>query len=132
MATFYQGARFLVVPSKWFEGCPLVVSEAMGHSLPVVASRIGALPEFVEERVTGLLFDPGNAVDLAQKISTLWNDPPQCRQLGDAGRRKAAQQYNEAHYYAQLMSIYGQAIELLRQPQATAKVAGDTRFGLSA
>ena len=52
MATFYQDSRFLIVPSKWFEGCPLVVSEAMSHGLPVIASRIGGLPEFVEDGVT--------------------------------------------------------------------------------
>ena len=96
---FIRLARFLVVPSKWFEGCPLVVSEAMSHGLPVIASRIGGLPEFVEDGVTGLLFEPGNAVELADKIRTLWEDPGFVRAMGRAGRQKAEREYNEEAYY---------------------------------
>ncbi len=112
MASFYQGARFLVVPSMWFEGCPLVVSEAMSHGLPVIASRIGGLPEFVEDGVTGLLFEPGNAAELADKIHMLWENPDLCRRLGEAGRKKANREYGAETYYQRLMSIYDKAIEL--------------------
>ena len=112
MAAFYRGARFLVVPSKWFEGCPLVVSEAMSHGLPVIASRIGGLPEFVEEGVTGLLFEPGNVAELADKIRLLWGNPDLCRRMGAAGRQKASREYNEEVYYQRLMSVYDKAIEL--------------------
>jgi glycosyltransferase involved in cell wall biosynthesis len=119
MAAFYRGARFLVVPSKWFEGCPLVVSEAMSHGLPVIASRIGGLPEFVEEGVTGLLFEPGNVAELADKIRLLWGNPDLCRRMGAAGRQKASREYNEEVYYRRLIAIYAQAIELnVRQLQS--------------
>jgi glycosyltransferase involved in cell wall biosynthesis len=111
MAAFYQGARFLVVPSRWFEGCPLVVSEAMSHGLPVIASRIGGLPEFVEDGVTGLLFEPGNVDDLTAKVRLLWSNADLCRRLGEAGRDKASRQYGEEAYYQGLMSIYERAIE---------------------
>ena len=110
MAAFYCGARFLVVPSTWYEGCPLVVSEAMSHGLPVIASRIGGLPEFVEDGVTGLLFEPGNAGDLTDKIRSLWESPALCRQMGEAGRKRASHEYSEEAYYQRLMSIYDRAI----------------------
>jgi glycosyltransferase involved in cell wall biosynthesis len=112
LAEFYRNSRFLVVPSRWFEGCPLVVSEAMSHGLPVIASRIGGLPEFVDDGVTGLLFEPGNVAELTDKIRLLWNDPELCRRMGEAGRAKACRAYNEDVYYGNLMSIYNQAIEL--------------------
>lgn len=112
MAAFYREARFLVVPSKWFEGCPLVVSEAMSHGLPVVASRIGGLPEFVEEGTTGYLFEPGNAGELTDRIRSLWADPEHGQRLGEAGRQKAIREYDEQRYYERLMSIYHRAIEL--------------------
>ena len=115
MAAFYKGARFLVVPSKWFEGCPLVVLEAMSHGLPVIASRIGGLPEFVEDGVTGLLFEPGNASELADKIRLLWSDPELCRRMGAAGRKKALREYNEEVYYQGLTAIYDQAIDFNAQ-----------------
>ena len=111
MAAFYQGSRFLVVPSRWFEGCPLVVSEAMSHGLPVIASRIGGLPEFVEDGVTGLLFEPGNVTELADRIRLLWGNPDLCSRMGEAGRKKARQEYHEEVYYERLMSIYDKAIE---------------------
>ncbi|HZZ30146.1 MAG TPA: glycosyltransferase family 4 protein [Pirellulales bacterium] len=114
MAAFYAGARFLIVPSKWYEGCPLVVSEGMSQSLPVIASRIGGLPEFVDDGVTGLLFEPGNSVELAERIRLLWGNPDLCLQMGTAGRRKASQEYNENLYYERLMSIYREALKLAR------------------
>ena len=115
MAAFYRGARFLVVPSRWFEGCPLVVSEAMSHGLPVIASRIGGLPEFVEDGVTGLLFEPGNVDDLAGKIRQLWDHPDLCRRMGEAGRNKAKLEYGEETYYRRLMSIYDRATEIQKR-----------------
>ncbi len=120
MGAFYRGARFLVVPSKWFEGCPLVVSEAMSHGLPVIASRIGGLPEFVEDGVTGLLFEPGNASQLAERIRLLWDNPQLCRQMGAAGREKALRQYNEQLYYERLMAIYDSAIALTARREGSA------------
>lgn len=112
MTTFYQNARFLVVPSKCFEGCPLVVSEAMSQGLPIIASRIGGLPELVDDGVTGWLFEPGNAEELAQKIRLLWDDPDLCRRMGRAGREKAQREYSEDVYYERLTAAYARAMEL--------------------
>jgi glycosyltransferase involved in cell wall biosynthesis len=111
VAEEYRRARFLVVPSRWFEGCPLVIPEAMSHGLPVVASRIGGLPELVDDGVTGLLFEPGDANDLAIKMRSLWDDPSRCREMGQAGRRKALEEHSEAVYWDRLKSIYLAAAE---------------------
>jgi len=71
LSDFYREARMLVVPSTWFETFGIVAGEAMNHRLPVVASDIGALAEVVEDGVTGLLFETGNAVELADRLTTL-------------------------------------------------------------
>ncbi len=112
MAEFYRNARFLVVPSICYETFGLVVAEAMSHSLPVIASRIGALPEIVEDSVTGLLFEPGNPEELADKMRLLWENPNLCRQMGKAGRQKVIREYSEDIYYDRLMAIYQKAIEI--------------------
>lgn len=112
VAAAYRKARFLVVPSRWFEGCPLVISEAMSHGLPVIASRIGGLPELVDDGVTGLLFEPGNAEELAKKMRMLWNDADRCRQMGEAGRHKAVREYSEDAYWIRLEEIYLTAQQL--------------------
>ncbi len=87
----------------------------MMHGLPVIASRIGGLGELVEEGKTGLLFEPGNANDLASKINMLWNNPKLCNTMGQAGRAKAMQEYSEPAYTKGLMEIYQQAINRARQ-----------------
>ncbi len=112
MAAFYRGARFLVLPSKWFEVCPMVIIEAMSHGLPVIASRIGGIPEIVEDGVTGFLFEPGNAKELAEKMKLLWENTDLCRQMGKAGREKAIREYSEDVYYERLMTVYKKAIEM--------------------
>jgi glycosyltransferase involved in cell wall biosynthesis len=119
MQPFYRQARFLVVPSKWFEGCPLVISEAMSNGLPVIASRIGGLGELVEDGVTGLLFEPGNTAELTAKIKQLWDSPELCRQMGMAGRAKAEREFSEKGYYQRLTAIYNRAIAMVTTPNAS-------------
>jgi glycosyltransferase involved in cell wall biosynthesis len=115
MAPFYRQARFLVLPTKCFEACPLVISEAMGHGLPVITSRIGGLADLVDDGRTGFLFEPGNAADLAEKIKRLWESPALCRQMGLAGRVKAEREFGEDAYYGRLMEIYDGAIAKVRR-----------------
>ncbi|MEZ4639904.1 MAG: glycosyltransferase family 4 protein [Caldilineaceae bacterium] len=65
----------LVVPSLWYENSPLVIQEAYGVGVPVVASRLGALPEKVKEDSTGRLFSPGDVDDLAAVLQDLVTHP---------------------------------------------------------
>jgi glycosyltransferase involved in cell wall biosynthesis len=66
------GARALVLPSRWFEGLPMVLVEALSCGLPVVVSDHGALPEIAGE--AGLTFEPGDIRDLARSLSRLEDD----------------------------------------------------------
>ena len=106
---FYAHARFLVVPSIYMETFGLVIVEAMLHGKPVIASRIGGIPEIVDDGETGILVEPGNATELADKIRYLWERPGLCREMGEAGRAKALQEYSEERYYERLMKVYEQA-----------------------
>lgn len=65
----------LVVPSTWYENSPLVIREAYGVGLPVIASRLGALAEKVQDGITGRLFDVGNSADLARVLQELIAQP---------------------------------------------------------
>lgn len=112
LGAFYGNARFSVVPSVCNEAFGIVVAEAMSHGLPVIASRIGAIPEIVEDGRTGLLFEPGNAYDLAEKMKLLWNNPELCRQMGRAGKEKVLREYSENVYYERLMGVYMKAMTI--------------------
>jgi glycosyltransferase involved in cell wall biosynthesis len=107
---FYGRSRFVVVPSVCFEQFPLALLEAMALGLPVIASRIGGLPEIVDECVTGSLFEPGNPVALIRELRRLWDDPQLCNRMGRAGQQKVIREYNEEVYFHNLMSVYQTAI----------------------
>ena len=94
LAAFYQDARMLVFPSLWYEGFPNAIGQAMASARPVIASRIGALPEIVEDNLTGLLFDPGNIPMLVERIQHLYDQPETCRDMGQAGRYKLDRDYH--------------------------------------
>jgi GT2 family glycosyltransferase/glycosyltransferase involved in cell wall biosynthesis len=65
----------LVVPSIWPETSPIVIREALSAGIPVVASRIGGIPETVQDGVNGLLFQPGDAADLHRVLSRFVDEP---------------------------------------------------------
>ena len=86
-------AEIFVFPTVWgTEGFGMVAAEAMACGVPVVASRIAAIPEVVLDEETGLLVEPGDPVDLASKLRLLLGDPSRRRSLGRAGT-KHVQQY---------------------------------------
>jgi glycosyltransferase involved in cell wall biosynthesis len=72
---FFRRIDALVVPSVWHEPCPLVIFEAFGNGVPVIASRRGGNTELVEDGRTGYLFDPDQAGELAGIITRLVADP---------------------------------------------------------
>jgi hypothetical protein len=63
------------VPSIWEENSPLVIREAFAAGVPVVASRIGGIPELIADEVNGLLFEPGNVDDLTRQLRRLTEEP---------------------------------------------------------
>ena len=111
---FFASARMIVLGSICYEGFPTVIIEAMLYGKPVVCSRIGGLPEIVEDGVTGLLFEPGNADDLAEKIRYLWDHPELCQKMGQTGREKVLREYSSEKYYERLIACYQKAVELRR------------------
>ena len=111
LADLYRNARLTVIPSICFETFGLVAIEAMSYGLPVIASRLGALQEIVDDGITGLLFEPGNVLDLVSKIQLLWDNPALCSELGAAAREKALSAYSEQLYFERLIGIYSTAIE---------------------
>jgi glycosyltransferase involved in cell wall biosynthesis len=110
LSEFFSNARFLVVPSRSYEMCPTVILEAMAMGLPIIASRIGGLPEIVQDGQTGLLFEPGNSEDLARKARLLWDNPEFCRKLGLSGREWVIRECREDIHIQRLMSVYDKAM----------------------
>lgn len=108
----------LVLPSIWYENFPRTLVEALACGLPIIASRIGALADLVEDGVTGLLFEPGNATDLAAKIGWARDNPDALRAMGRRARESYEEKFTAARNYAQLLSIYEDAILQARKDHA--------------
>jgi glycosyltransferase involved in cell wall biosynthesis len=99
-------ARFTVLPSEWYENFPFSILESLAAGKPVVASRIGGIPELIDEGQDGLLFTPGDADELAACLRRLWHDPRETQRMGLNGRRKALARYNPEHHYRRLYRLY--------------------------
>ena len=114
---FLRGARLLVAPSICYETFGMAVVEAMAHGLPVVASRIGGLPETVQDGATGLLCPPGDPSALADALRTLWAAPSRCRELGRCARDEAGRRFHPGRVFAALVGLYA----ALRHPSHPGK-----------
>jgi len=88
------------------EGIPLTVIEAMAAGLPVVATRVGGLPEVVEEGNSGLLAPAGNDAALAEKIVQLAEDRQRRQEMGRCGRQTALERFSEKQMHAQYERLY--------------------------
>jgi glycosyltransferase involved in cell wall biosynthesis len=105
-----KGARFAVVPSIWYEGFPMCIVESFACGTPVLCSRLGALPEIVEDHLTGLHFNPGDPQDLARTVDWAWSHSPELVKMGHAARRKYESAYTAKKNYGLLMGIYEHAL----------------------
>jgi glycosyltransferase involved in cell wall biosynthesis len=103
-------AAVLVVPSIWYEGFGLVVVEAYATGLPVIASRIGVLTETVRDGVTGRLFQPGDARDLAKTVFEVLGSSAQLRDLRVHARCEYEARYTSERNYDALIHIYRETL----------------------
>ena len=114
-----HAARWLVMPSIWYEGFPRTLVEAFAAGLPVIASRLGAMAALIRDGETGLLFEPGNAADLAVKLQWAEANPEQMEAMGRAARSEYEAHYTPEKNYAMLMEIYADAIEAEHRKRCT-------------
>jgi glycosyltransferase involved in cell wall biosynthesis len=86
----YEKTDVLILPSIWPENQPVSITEAMACGLPVIAARVGGIPELVDDGKTGYLFEAGNPKDLAHKMSVFLTDASKITQFGRNGFMKIA------------------------------------------
>ena len=104
-------SRLVVVPSVWYEVLGIVILEAYAIGRPVVASDIGGIPEVVAHGETGLLCNPGQADDLADKIDWTLSHPTQAAEMGGAARQRAEAHFGPQKHVQRLIEIYEAAIK---------------------
>jgi glycosyltransferase involved in cell wall biosynthesis len=102
---YLHGADVFVLPSA-AEACPMALLQAMACGVPVVATRVGGVPEIVRDGVDGVLVDPGDEDQLTAALALLVGDPALRRTLGRAGRARVAERFGIEHSVRSLVSIY--------------------------
>lgn len=109
-----------LVPSLCPDSCPTVAMEAMATGRPVVASRIGGLPDLVDDGETGFLIPPGDPEALRRALARLLADPDLRARMGEAARRKV-REFQASTVVARIEGLYG---DLLRsRPHVGASTA---------
>ena len=103
-------ARLLIFPSECYESFPTVIIESFACGTPVVASRVGAASEIVEDGRTGIHFTAGSSTDLAAKVEWSWNHLETVEEMGQRARQEFEQRYTAVQNYHALMRIYRSAM----------------------
>jgi glycosyltransferase involved in cell wall biosynthesis len=109
-----RNALAVIVPSEWYENAPISILESFAYGKPVIGSRIGGIPEMIDDRINGFLFTPRNAVDLKKKLErTLSISDKEIREMGKNARLKVERQFNAELHYGRLMDVYHTALSKL-------------------
>ena len=100
-----EGADLCVAPSVWQDAFPLAVLEAMAWGKPVIATRVGGIPEMIEDGVHGLLVPPADEPALAEALQALLADPARAARMGEAARRRVAEQFATEEQIRRLVAV---------------------------
>jgi len=96
-------ARAVVVPSEWYENCPMSLLEAKAYGKPIIGARIGGIPELVRDGIDGFLFAPGNVTNLAKVLGAL---DVGCAGFGGNARQDVETRFSPKTYLQELLHHY--------------------------
>jgi glycosyltransferase involved in cell wall biosynthesis len=125
-------ADIFVLPSH-FEAMPIAILEALAHGVAVVATPVGAIPEFLTDGENAILVPPGDSNRLADAIARLIDDANQRRRLGTAGREIFRDRFDIRVAAERVLALYGSAMQPNRKSKAadgspTAQSNGKSTF----
>jgi len=106
MPALYRSADVFVFPSTWEEPFGISIVEAMASGIPVVATKVGGIPEIVREGETGRLVPPGDPQSMAEAIGQLLDSEPDRQRLGAAGRSAAESRFSIDAHVDRLLGLY--------------------------
>ena len=106
----YLRTSDLFVFPTYFEGQPVSVLEAMAYQCGIVATRVGGIPQMIEQEQTGLLIEPKDPEGLKSALEKLLSDPDLCERLGKNARAKVQKEFSIEKSLQELIKIYQQLV----------------------
>ena len=108
LSKFIQESRFIVIPSRCYEGFPMAILEAACHGKPSIAPNHGGFTEIIGqgENAIGKLFEPSNTDDLDKQIAELWNNQTLTEELGEKAFKKLKKHYDSEVVYKQWETLF--------------------------
>ena len=100
-----QHARFVVIPSIWYDNLPNTALESFQQHKPVIASNIGSLPELVEDGYNGYLFKTGNVTELVEKIRLMDRDD-KVWEMGNNSHLRFEERFTAEKHYMKLLKVF--------------------------
>lgn len=106
---FMQKAKFLIFPSIWYEGMPMTIVESFATGLPVIGSNIGAMKTLIQEKKTGVKFEPGSPEDIVKKVKLVDKNENLLKEMSVNARNFYEDTFTAESNYKLLMEIYDKA-----------------------
>ncbi|MGZ7119928.1 MAG: glycosyltransferase family 4 protein [Methanobacterium sp.] len=106
----YQKANITVVPSICFDNSPMVIYESFVNGTPVIGSKIGGIPELIQDGYNGFLFEPGNVNELMDLLKDLIDNPKKLKDL-EKGALESVKEYGTERYIEKLETIFKQILK---------------------
>jgi glycosyltransferase involved in cell wall biosynthesis len=105
-----QNCMFSVLPSEWYENCPVALLESFVYGKPVIGSNAGGIPEHITHDKDGLIFKAADPEDLSDKINSLINAPNRILEMGKKARTKIEEVYSKKRHLEEILHLYSQLI----------------------
>ncbi len=109
LKVYFQMASFLALPSLE-DNCPMVVLEAMAAGVPVIAAKVGGVPDLIEDGKTGLLCDPLDGASLRNAVAQLLNEPDLGRHLAAEAKKQARERFHPTVIARRHLEIYREVL----------------------
>lgn len=101
-----RDCEFVIVPSEWHEPSPYVALQSFSYGKPIIASKMGGLNDLIKENINGLFFEPGNALNLSNKIDVLYKNKDLVQMMGENARHYVDTIHSPERYYADTIDVF--------------------------
>lgn len=105
------GCKFVVVPSIWYENCPYSILETLSLGKTIIGSNIGGISELIEDKKTGLLYEPNNIEDLKEKIKLFFEDDNLVNTYSNNAKKFAQKNFSKQKYYKKIIKVYNDLLK---------------------